>query len=231
MSQFAPEDTARHYENAHDRIVELVRSLSEEQAATPVPAAPGWDVHDVLAHLAANTTDGIAGRIHGVPDDAFTGEQVRQRNAATIEDLVVEWQNNMPTMLEAARAGLAPPPLAADALTHEQDIRGALGAARVDDPDALRFGLELFALGLQFRLKDAHGPTLRIEATDSDFALLAGDGEPAATLRASEFELFRTFSGRRGRSAVLAMDWDGDATPFLPWLNMFGSVPDYDVTD
>lgn len=231
MSQFAPEDTARHYENAHDRIVELVRSLPDEQAATPVPAAPGWDVHDVLAHLAANTTDGIAGRIHGIPDDAFTSDQVRQRKSATIDELVAEWKSNMPTMLEAARAGLAPPPLAVDALSHEQDIRGALGLARVDDAAAVRFGLELFALGLQFKLKQAQGLTLRTEATDSDFTLIAGDGEPAATLRAGEFELFRTLSGRRGRSAVLAMDWDGDATPFLPWLNAFGAVPEYDVTD
>jgi uncharacterized protein (TIGR03083 family) len=231
MSQFAPEDAARHYENAHLRIVELVRSLSEEQAATPVPAAPGWDVHDVLAHLAANTTDGIAGRISGIPDDAFTGEQVRQRKAATIEELVAEWQGNMPTMLDAARAGLAPPPLAADALTHEQDIRGALALDRVDDRAALRFSLELFALGLAFRLKDNDNLALRLEATDGDFTVGAGAGEPAVTLRASEFELFRMLAGRRGRAAVLAMDWDGDATAFLPWLNNFGALPHYDITD
>ena len=231
MSQFAPEDTARHYENAHLRIVELVRSLSEGQAVTPVPAAPGWDVHDVLAHLAANTTDGIAGRINGIPDDEFTCEQVRQRKAATVEDLVSEWQGNMPTMLDAARAGLAPPPLAADALTHEQDMRGALGLDQVDDRAAVRFSLELFALGLRFKLRDAEDVGLRLEATDSDFTAVAGKGEPVTTLRASEFELFRTLSGRRGPAAVLAMDWDGDPTPFLPSLNNFGALPDYEVTD
>src|SRR4051812_23541159 len=231
MSQFAPEDTARHYQNAHRRIVELVRSLSDEQVTSPVPGAPGWDVHDVLAHLAANTTDGIAGRITGMPDDEFTGEQVRHRKAATIEELIAEWQGNMPTMLDATRAGLAPPNLAVDALTHEQDIRGAVGADRLDDPSALRFGLELFAVGLRFKLKHANGLTLRLEATDSDFTLVAGDGEPVATVRASEFELFRTLSGRRGRDAVLAMDWDGDGSVFLPWLNVFGPVPDYDVPE
>jgi len=231
MSQFAPADTARHYENAHRRIVDLVRSLSDEQVATAVPCAPGWDVHDVLAHLAANTTDGLAGRITGIPDDEFTGEQVRQRKAATIEDLIAEWQGNMPTMLDAARAGLAPPNLAVDAVTHEQDIRGAVGASPVDDREALRFSLEVFALGVRFKLKHADGLTLRLAATDSDFALVAGDGEPVATLRASEFELFRTLSGRRGRDAVLAMDWDGDGSAFLPWLNVFGGVPDYAVSE
>jgi uncharacterized protein (TIGR03083 family) len=231
MSQFAPELTARHYENAHRRIVELVRSLSDAQVATPVPAAPGWDVHDVLAHLTANTTDGIAGRISGIPDDTFTGEQVRQRKAATIDELVAEWQGNMPTMRESARAGLAPPPLAVDAVTHEQDMRGALGMDRIDDQAALRFSLELFGLGLRFKLREAEDLALRLEATDSDFTVVAGNGGTVTTLQASEFELFRTLAGRRGRAAVLAMDWDGDATPFLPWLNTFGDVPDYDVTD
>src|SRR3954469_23890445 len=126
MSQFAPEDTARHYESAHQRIVELVRSLSDEQVATPVPAAPGWDVHDVLAHLAANTTDGIAGRISGIPDDEFTCEQVRQRKSATIDDLLAEWQGNMPTMLEAARGRDGPPPLPPRPLTPEAGKRGGL---------------------------------------------------------------------------------------------------------
>src|SRR4051812_37417501 len=157
MSQFAPEDTARHYQNAHRRIVELVRSLSDEQVATPVPAAPGWDVHDVLAHLAANTTDGIAGRISGIPDDEFTCEQVRQRKSATIDDLLAEWQGNMPTMLEAARAGLAPPPLAADALTHEQDMRGALGMDQVNDRAAGGVSFGVFAAGLRFKLRGARG--------------------------------------------------------------------------
>jgi uncharacterized protein (TIGR03083 family) len=231
MSQFAPADTARHYDNAHQRLVALVRSLTDEQLATNVPGTPKWAVHDALAHLAANTTDGIAGRITGIPTEEFTDEQVRQRRGRSVGDLVAEWQGNLPTMLDAANAGLAPPNLAVDAVTHEQDVRGAIGAERVDDRDAVRFSLELFALGIRFRMKHADGLALRLQATDSDFLVMAGEGAAPATLRASEFELFRTLSGRRGRAAVLAMDWDGDGVAYLPWLNLFGSVPDYDVAD
>ncbi|HMC71698.1 MAG TPA: hypothetical protein VKJ07_21250, partial [Mycobacteriales bacterium] len=75
------------------------------------------------------------------------------------------------------------------------------------------------------RVRKASGPPLRIEATDSDFAIDSSDASPAVTLRASEFELFRTFSGRRGRDAVLAFDWTGDGSAYLPWLNVFGAVP------
>ena len=227
----APEDTARHYEAAHARIVALVKPLSEEDAATPVPATPGWTVHDVLAHLAAVTTDGLAGRITGIPTDDLTAEQVRSRKSATVEDLIAEWSANVPSMLEGARAGLVPPNLAVDAVTHEQDMRGALLAGRVDDHEAVRFSLDLFAFGLHRKLLSQSGPPLRIAATDSEFDVVAGDGEPQVTLRAGEFDLFRTLSGRRGLDAVLALDWAGDPSPYLPYLNVFGPVPDYAVVD
>jgi uncharacterized protein (TIGR03083 family) len=36
---------------ANARLVALVRSLTAEEAATPVPATPGWDAADVAAHV------------------------------------------------------------------------------------------------------------------------------------------------------------------------------------
>src|SRR4051812_4652480 len=128
MSSHADGDEiARHYESAHRRLVELGRGLSDAAAQTPVPATPGWTVHDVFAHLAAIPTDGLAGRIDGVPSDEFTAGQVAARKDHSIEELLAEWMPNVAAMCEGARAGLVPPNLAVDALTHEQDILGALG--------------------------------------------------------------------------------------------------------
>lgn len=225
------ERIAVFYDESHRRIVDLVRSLSEEQLATPVAATPGWDVHDVLAHLAAIPNDAMAGRLSGIPTDEFTAGQVRERKSVSVEDLVAEWAGNVGAMCDGARAGLVPPNLAVDAITHEQDIRGAVGAGRVEDRAAVRFSLDVFAHGLRRKLSSQSVPALRLVANDSDFDVVAGDGEPAATLRASEFELFRTLCGRRGREAVLAMDWDGDPSAYLPLLNLFGGVPDYAVAE
>ena len=66
------EDIARHYLAAHDRLVRLATSLTDEQASTSVVATPGWTVHDVLAHLAGITTDALSGRLQGMPTDDFT---------------------------------------------------------------------------------------------------------------------------------------------------------------
>jgi uncharacterized protein (TIGR03083 family) len=224
------DDIARHYRSAHERLSEFARGLSAEQAETAVTGTPGWSVHDVLAHLAAIPTDALAGRLAGLPSDDDTATQVAERKDRDIRELLDEWAPNVPAMCEGAQAGLVPPNLAVDALTHEQDIRGALGAGPSLTPEELRFCTNLYAFGCGYGLKQAGIPPLAIAATDSDFAFTAGVGEPAASVRASEFELFRALSGRRSRAQVTAYDWTGDPAPYLDRFNIFGALPDEDVT-
>jgi uncharacterized protein (TIGR03083 family) len=224
------DDIARHYLTAHERIVRLATALTPEQAATPVQATPGWDVHDVLAHLAGLATDAVTGRLQGMPTDEVTGGQVAERRDRTVEELVAEWTTTAPQLAEGARAGLAPPNLAVDALTHEQDMRGALGMPPALDPEELRFCTDLYAFGMGYALKKAEVAPLRIEATDTDFAFTAGIGDPAATVRAPEFELFRALAGRRGRRQVEQFGWDGDLSPYLDRFSVFGAVPADDLT-
>ena len=225
------DEIARHYSAAHERLAGFARGLSAEQADTPVPGTPGWSVHDVLAHLAAIPTDALAGRIAGIPTDDQTATQVAERKDRDVADLLDEWAPNVPTMCDGARADLVPPNLAVDALTHEQDIRGALGAPPALTAEELRFCTSLYAFGCGRGLKHAGIPPLAIEATDTDFAFTAGIGEPQAAVRASEFELFRALSGRRSRDQVAAFEWDGDPAPYLDRFNVFGVLPDDDVVD
>jgi uncharacterized protein (TIGR03083 family) len=188
-------------------------------------------VHDVLAHLAGLTTDALTGRLTGMPSDEFTAGQVQERRDRTVEELLDEWSANVPAMCDGARAGLVPPNLAVDAVTHEQDIRGAVGAERVRDADAVRFSLDLYAKGVRWKVKSSGGPPVRLVATDSDFDVVAGEGDPVAAVRAPQFELFRALAGRRGRAAILAMDWSGDCAAVIGSLNVFGEPPDYPVAD
>jgi uncharacterized protein (TIGR03083 family) len=226
------EETAAHYLAAYERLTALAADLGPEQLAQPVPATPGWSVHDVFAHLTAIPTDAMAGRLTGVPSDDFTATQVAQRKDVPLEDILAEWAPNVAAMAEGARAGLVPPNLAVDAVTHEQDIRGALGLSRVDDSAAIRFSVDLYSFGVgRFRIADEL-PPLRLHATDTGTMRVAGkNGEPAVTVSAPEFEFFRGLSGRRGRRQIESYEWDGDPAPYLDRFNIFGGLPLVDVTD
>ncbi len=226
-----PESIAQVYTEAHDRIVGLVRDIDEETANRPVPGTPEWTVHDVLAHLAAIPTDALAGRLNGVPTREETGEQVRSRRDRSIAELLEEWSGCLEPILGAARAGLAPAALAVDAVTHEQDLRGALHVAHLDDDGALRFAVTGYAISVGRRLKEAGLPPLRLRDPARGFEATARRGEPVATVTASEFELFRAMAGRRSRSQVAAYDWSGDPAPYLDCLCIFGPLPEVDVVD
>lgn len=233
MSDNNGEAIARHYENAYQRIATLVTDLGDAQLATPVPSTPKWAVHDVLAHLAAVASDAVNGRLTGRPTDEFTAAQVAARKDASTAELLDEWRTHLEPMLAGARAGFAPNALAVDAVTHEQDMRGALGAGRVPDADAIRFCVQVYTGALGRGLSAAEVPALRLRATDADLDAVAGDGEPAAEVAASEYEFFRAIPGRRGRKQVEAYEWSGAADPgvYLDRFNIFGALPDYVIAD
>ena len=69
-------DLAQLYRNTRERLTALVAGLDEQALATPVPACPGWQVQDVVAHLAAIVEDALAGRLTGPPSEAETAVQV-----------------------------------------------------------------------------------------------------------------------------------------------------------
>jgi uncharacterized protein (TIGR03083 family) len=229
VSKPSGEEIARHYEAAHRRITDLVRDLDRDDLATPVSATPGWTVHDVLAHLAALPTDILAGRVQGIPGPEVTGRQVAERADRSAQELLDEWDPNVESMCEGARAGLIPSNLSVDVLTHEQDVRGALGLAPALSAEELRFTTAVYGFGLGRVLSRDGLPALAVESSDTDYATVAGDGPPAATVRAPEFELFRLLAGRRSRRQALDYTWSGDPEPYADRLNLFGAMPEADV--
>ena len=231
MSVITPEATAELYAEAHDRIVHLVRGVTEEEARRTVPGTPEWTVHDLLAHLAAIPSDIASGRLTGIPSPEETKAQVEERRHKTIRELLDEWAGGIGPVIDGARAGLIPPPLAVDAITHEQDLRGALHAAHLDDDAALRFAVTGYSFALAGRVKAAELPALRLRDPARGFDATAGKGEPAATVSASEFELFRALAGRRSRAQVERFDWSGDPAPYLDVMCVFGPLAETDVSD
>ena len=226
-----PEATAEQYAAAHDRIVHLVGHLDAASAQRAVPGTPLWTVHDLLAHLAAIPSEIASGRAKGIPTPEQTQQQVDARRGRSVPELLDEWAAGLPPIVEAARAGLIPAPLAIDAIPHEQDLRGALRVGRLENDSALRYAVTGYCLGLRRKLERDGLAALRLFDPARGLDVTAGEGEAAASVCAPEFELFRALAGRRSRGQVAAYDWAGDAERYLDAFCVFGPLSALDVVD
>ena len=205
------------YQESLGRIQTL---LTTSQAQVPVPACPGWTVRDVVAHQLGVLVDATA---HQLADgDDWSRGHIRRAQQRTLGDLMAEWHlraNTTPAVFQAYGAALV-----AELVTHEFDIRGALGNTEARNLPVVRT-VALFFLEALDRVWRREGvPPLRI-ITESK-PLDIGGGIPAVTVAMSWWEIGRTVSGRRSPDQVRAHTWSGDCRPWLDHLFVFGPRPD-----
>ena len=199
------------YAGCRKRISELVLALDAQQASCPVPACPGWAVHDVAAHVTGIVDDALAGRLEGVATEPWTAAQVRARRATPTADVVAEWNDKAPAFEELLDpAGDIGRQAVADVATHEHDIRGALDLPGARDSDAVRIGFEYLALGLVHAASE-RGVGLVVEGLGTP-----GIGAVEVVVRGEPFELMRAMSGRRSVAQLRGLDVDGDFELLLP---------------
>ncbi len=215
-------DIGIQYGAVRERVSALVADLSDEQAAQPVPACPGWTVHDVVAHLSGAATDIVAGHLDGVGGPAWTGAQVEARREVPIGEMLAAWAEVSPQLEEGLRAmgGLLASLGVADAWHHEQDLRGALGAPGGADPAAEHTAIVGYGTLAGNAFTAAGIAPLRIEAGDVNF--VTGEGEPGATVTGTPYELARAVGGRRTEAELRALTWQGDAEPYIATLAEMG---------
>lgn len=223
-------DVGTAYAEARARITELVRGLDAEQAAHGVPACPEWRVKDVVAHLTGVIDDILGGRLEGVATDPWTEAQVAARRHVPIDEIVAEWTEKAP-QVEAIVDGFGPAgrQLVFDLITHEHDIRGALGAPGAQDSDGVKMGLDFLAAGVIASVTERGLPALRLESNDGR---TWGPDTASTCLSASAFNLLRSWSGRRSANQIKKLDWRGDPDTYIAAFN-YGPfrVPEADVLD
>src|SRR5215469_18519764 len=96
-------DLAGLYHETRLRLSDLVAGLDEAALTTEVPACPGWAVRDVLAHLTAIPEDALAGRLTGVPDEAFTADQVARFADVSVPEMLTRWSAAAPRFEEVVQ--------------------------------------------------------------------------------------------------------------------------------
>lgn len=205
----------QYYRAARLRTCELVADLNAAELGQRIPACPKWSVRDLLAHQVGLAADVVTGNTAGSPGDEWTAAQVGTRTAATVEELVEEWQRVGATVEERMRQGgwLV---LVHDVLCHEADLRGALGLGR---PPRQSWLPSLEVLVEQAEQRVGGQRRLVIHTDERQYEI--GSGEPVTTLEVPAFELWRGLLGRRSRSQLANWWWLPDANNYLDLLPVF----------
>lgn len=233
---FSGERIAEVYVASRRRLCTLLGGVDDRGLDAPSPATPGWRVRDVIAHLAGIVGDAVAGRLTGPPTPEQTARQVQERDGQPLGDVLAEWDAALPDLLAAVRAGLVAAPLALDMVSHEQDVRTAVGAPRLDagDPaqaDAIRFVAAGFAIGAARRAREAGLPRLGLRAADTGWPVRDWPEGTVLVTAPSEFEIARGLAGRRSAAQLRGWEWAADPGDYLRLLSPFGPLPEADLAE
>jgi uncharacterized protein (TIGR03083 family) len=194
-------DLGAAYRASRERITTLVERADETAV---VPATPGWNVHDVIAHLAGIVEDARTGNMAGATTDPWTAAQVERGRDKPLAQLLGEWTDGAAGIegFLSSPAGQSAYRAVFDIHTHEADLANAL-RARAALPSSV--------------IEWAGGQLL---AGFHDAATAAG--LPAVEVGATPFEVFRGRLGRRTEAEICGYDWSADPLPYLDTWFVFG---------
>ncbi len=204
------------YVESQRRVEDLITALDPAALDVRTPACPAWSVRDVLAHLAGGIASiGTESYAHA-GTDAWAAEHVESRRGVPVADLLAEWRSCLPRLEQLAPRRRDWLPVVHDALSHEADIRGALGAPGMP-ADALAAAFPLVEPLLPGKFASFGTTTVELDGQPRTF----GDGEPALVVRASLFEFWRGLFGRRSDRQLRGWVLSGDDAAFAHALPFF----------
>ena len=211
-------DVGAAYRGVRERILDLVADLSAEQWETVTPHCPAWTIRQTISHLAGIVDDGINNNMDGVATEAWTAAHVDKRSLLSGPDIATEWATWAPFVdARATERGLDMSQLVFDAVTHEHDLRHALGMPGARDSVAVSVGVwfatrkipqRLAAKGIGLQLV-VDGVSL-LNDTRADLQPLSFHG--------SAFDVLRMSGSRRTAPQIYSLNWDGDPAPFIAEL-------------
>jgi uncharacterized protein (TIGR03083 family) len=203
---------SQYYRESRERLSAFVRDHAAAEA-TPVPATPGWTVHDVVAHLTGVAEDLASGKLTGGPTAEWTAGHVARGTGVTTAELLEKWSGLSAEVERIADGGVWP--VVMDVLSHEYDVRSALG-------DTTGRGAGVIEVTAKVLLGALDPATPLVIETECKQIRVGPDEGEAITLRTTSWEAFRWRLGRRSPAQLAGMDWSGDPTPFLDGLCIFG---------
>lgn len=200
----------------HECYAHIRRSVTEllttarDVADPAVPSCPEWTLSGLVTHLVGVAAMAI-GRLSGWPATATAPSA-----GMDLDQLLAAWERlgAEADVLLAERGGRSGNILVMDAFTHELDIRYAIGAGLPAGHPAFAGAFEVLANGFAAAVIDHDLPALRLSTGSTQWTV--GLGEPAATVTAGRYDLYRSLAGRRSHEQIAALHWDRDSHRWLP---------------
>jgi hypothetical protein len=207
------EEQTEAYRASHERIDELVRTLTADRLTTRVTCCPLWSIKDLIGRLAGVLEDRRDRNMPTGTFDEWTAAQVARHRDEQIGSILETWH-------QVAAAGADGPPsmasLSFDVVTHEFDLYQALGVAGDRSSDSVRLGA-VRALGrMSSMLTEGDAPGVNV--TTEGGSNLAEGTSPPLSLETSRYALMRMTTGRMSRSQAEGLGWGSDPPPVLDSL-------------
>jgi uncharacterized protein (TIGR03083 family) len=196
----------------------LTETVAHTDGKAWVPTCPDWRVRDVVAHLAGLCEDWVCHRLDGYASASWTAAQVARFSGCSLSEILDRWEAASTSFAALDNDAIMGPPARwafGDAVTHEADVRGAIGAGPVPH-DAVLLGLKGSVARWRHLLAEAGAPTLLLRASDGrDWWLGVPDDPEVVVVEAPTYEVFRGLTGRRSQDQLRAWSWSGDASQYL----------------
>ncbi len=217
-------DEVAAWQEAQQRVCDLVEGVDPERMERKVPATPDWTGRDLLSHMVGLGADVLAG---DEPDDHnpdWTQAQVDARRDRSAAELVEEWRGLADDLVAWMRENGARP--LGDVVIHEQDLRGCLEESGARD--TAEFGLVRDRMAKRFASSLDEPSALAL--VGEQWSL--GDPDSAdVVVQASDFDLGRALMSRRTADQLRSWTVRGDLTPYLKSFEVLGPLADEDLTD
>ena len=190
-------EVVQAYLEFRERVVDLIRDIPESQASLSVPLCPNWEVSSLISHILGVPEDILAGRMEGVTTDAWTQAQVDRHEGESLSQLADTWVS-IATEFDVLLPHIPSPinsQMVMDAVTHEHDLRHAVGRAGAQDSLAVDV-----ALGWLLNMVEVKIPGSAQELLDTGV---------------SHYELMRSLAGRRSVEQMKQLGLDGEQIKLL----------------
>lgn len=209
------------YHATRARVTELVRDLPADDLARPVPACPEWVVSDLVAHLVGIPEALSSGDYPSGDLQAWLDRLVAERREVPVRELLDRWEAcAVATSAVIDGSGSL---LFIDAVSHEHDLRGAVGRPGSRGVPEVRAAVQLLLDLLAPEIAAAGLGALVVDSGEVTWA--SQFTRPGCTIKVDPWEAIRVLQSRRTVEELRALPHTGDLEPYVPILDAHSPLP------